>query len=302
MNALGLDIGGTKIAGALVDPDGTILQRVFRPTPADDPEGIVEVCREIQVELGGPTEAFTAGVAAAAFIDRKREAIYFAPNISWRDFPLKARMENALGLPVRIENDANAAGWAEFRFGAAKDAHSMMMLTMGTGVGGALIDDGVLLLGGFGSAGELGHMVIEPGGLECGCGNRGCLEQYASGTALMREARDVLSQPELSSEELEELLTQGHPGAQVAFERVCDAMGRGIASLVSVTDPEIVVIGGGVARAGSMLSDLIQARFLAHYPAATHKPVASVVVATLGNSAGVVGAADLARQQYGSEA
>jgi glucokinase len=302
VDTLGIDIGGTKIGGAIVDEAGTILHRVFRPTPATDPDRIVEVCLEIVHELTGIADAGALGVAAAAFLDQKREKVYFAPNIAWRDFPLKARMEDVVGMPVRIENDANAAGWAEFRFGAARDARSMMMLTMGTGVGGALIDNGVLMIGGFGSAGELGHIVIEPDGLLCGCGNRGCLEQYASGTALMRIARETVGNPELSSDDLAELLIAGNALAHSALETVCDAMGRGIASLVAVTDPEVVVIGGGVARAGSVLSDLIQSRFLAHYPPAALRPVASIVVATMGNSAGVVGAADLARTQFVTEA
>lgn len=295
MDALGVDIGGTKIAGAVVNDGGEILASAHRGTAADDPGEIIAAVCEIAQELAQHTTVATIGVAAAAFMDRLRERVYFAPNIAWADFPLKAELEKALKRPVRLENDANAAGWAEFRFGAARDANSMIMLTMGTGVGGAIIDDGVLMLGGFGSAGELGHIVIEPNGLQCGCGNRGCLEQYASGTALMRLARERLGRADLSSADLAELLTGGDPAAHEVFMEVCDSMGRGIASLVAVTDPETVVIGGGVAKAGVALGDLIQERFLAHYPAAKRKPVASVVVATLGNEAGVVGAADLAR-------
>ena len=295
MDAIGIDVGGTKIAGAVVDDNGVIITSIQKPTTAQSPEGIVETIAGIVDQLAGYDTNATLGVAAAAFMDRNREKVYFAPNISWADFPLKARLEEATGRSVRIENDANAAGWAEFRFGAAADSHSMIMLTMGTGVGGAVIDNGVLMLGGFGSAGELGHIVIEPGGLLCGCGNRGCLEQYASGTALMRHARERLGIPSLSSDHLAALLREGDAVAHEVFGEVCDAMGRGIASLVTVTDPETVVIGGGVAKAGVALSELIQSRFLAHYPAAKHKPVATVVLATLGNSAGVVGAADLAR-------
>ena len=302
VDAIGIDVGGTKIAGAVVADNGKILTSIQKPTSADNPEGIIETIAEIVQELGEYSTHPTIGVAAAAFLDRNREKVYFAPNISWRDFPLKARLEHALGRPVRVENDANAAGWAEFRFGAAAAANSMIMLTMGTGVGGAVIDNGVLMLGGFGAAGELGHIVIEPEGKLCGCGNRGCLEQYASGTALMELARERLADPELSATDLAVRLSEGDPLAKEVFTEVCDAMGRGIASLVAVTDPEVVVIGGGVAKAGSALSDLIHQRFLSHYPAAQHRPVATVVLATLGNSAGVVGAADLARHSVVSSA
>lgn len=298
MEALGIDIGGTKIAGAIVDSTGAVLEQVSHPTPADDPDAIVGICLEIYEEYAKTHKVGAVGVAAAAFLDRNREMVYFAPNIAWQNFPLKNKLEAALGVPVAVENDANAAGWAEFRFGAARHAQSMMMLTMGTGVGGALIDNGILMLGGFGSAGELGHIVIEPGGRLCGCGNRGCLEQYASGTALMRRSQEALGRPNLSAKEVEELLVAGDSVALSVLMEVCDAMGRGLASLVVVTDPEIIVIGGGVARAGMLLSDAIESRFLAHYPAASRKPVAKVVVATLGNTAGVIGAADLARAQY----
>lgn len=297
MEAIGIDIGGTKIAGAVVDSRGKVMSLVSHETPADNPDSIVEVCRTIVEQLGAGRSIGAVGVAAAAFLDRARDNVYFAPNISWRDFPLRARLEDSLGVMVRIENDANAAGWAEYRFGAAKNAQSMMMLTMGTGVGGALIDNGVLMVGGFGGAAELGHIVIHPGGLLCGCGNRGCLEQYASGTALMRVARETLGRPDLTPGDLENLLIAQDEQALSALMEVCDAMGRGLASLVVVTDPDVVVIGGGVARAGALLGDAIQERFHAHYPAASGKPTARVVVASLGNNAGVVGAADLARAQ-----
>jgi len=302
VDAIGIDVGGTKIAGALVSDGGEIVRSSHRPTNPDSPDSIVSAVLEIVAELDDSGLQPAVGVAAAAFMDRAREKIYFAPNIAWKDFPLKSILEQALGRPVRIENDANAAGWAEFRFGAARDVNSMLMLTMGTGVGGAVIDNGVLMLGGYGSAGELGHIVIERNGRECGCGNFGCLEQYASGTALMNQAREALGREDLSPEDLAALLEAGDPIAHDVFFEVCDAMGRGIASLVAVTDPETIVIGGGVARAGVALADMIQSRFLHHYPASDLKPVARVVVATLGNAAGVVGAADLARLHTQSSA
>jgi glucokinase len=302
VDAIGIDVGGTKIAGALVSDGGEIVRSSHRPTNPDSPDSIVSAVLEIVAELDDSGLQPAVGVAAAAFMDRAREKIYFAPNIAWKDFPLKSILEQALGRPVRIENDANAAGWAEFRFGAARDVNSMLMLTMGTGVGGAVIDNGVLMLGGYGSAGELGHIVIERNGRECGCGNFGCLEQYASGTALMNQAREALGREDLSPEDFAALIEAGDPIAHDVFFEVCDAMGRGIASLVAVTDPETIVIGGGVARAGVALADMIQSRFLHHYPASDLKPVASVVVATLGNAAGVVGAADLARLHTQSSA
>lgn len=296
VNALGIDIGGTKIAGALVDADGAILASSTRPTTASRPEGILEAVVDVVAELDPHARAGTVGVAVAAFLDRERTTVFFSPNISWVNYPLHQALTEALGRVVLIENDANAAGWAEFRFGAGRGARSMMMLTMGTGVGGALVDEGRLIIGGFGSAGELGHIVIDPGGRPCGCGNRGCLEQYASGTALMRVAREYLEDPGLTPDALAQALQNDHPRAMEALIEACDAMGRGIASLVSVTDPDVVVIGGGVAKAGPILATLIQQRFESHYPAAGKRPVATIEVASLGNTAGVIGAADLARR------
>lgn len=297
MYTCGIDIGGTKIAAGLVSAEGELAQRIERPTNPSDPQAIIDTVVDMVAELDGDQVARAVGVAAAAFLDRTRDRVYFAPNIAWSDFPLQDVLEQRLGRPVTLENDANAAGWAEFQFGAAKHAHSMVMLTMGTGVGGAIVEDGRLLIGGFGAAGELGHIIIQPGGLLCGCGNKGCLEQYASGTALMREARSDLNRPELTSEEMTELLLAGDRAAVAVLHRVCDAMGLGIASLVAVTDPEVVVIGGGVAKAGAMVSDPITEAFRRHYGAYERRPVPRIVVATMGNSAGVIGAADLARLQ-----
>ena len=302
MYTCGIDIGGTKIAAGLVSAEGELSQRIERPTNPSDPQAIIDTVVDMVAELDGDHVARAVGVAAAAFLDRTRDRVYFAPNIAWSDFPLQDVLEQRLLRPVTLENDANAAGWAEFQFGAAKHAHSMVMLTMGTGVGGAIVEDGRLLIGGFGAAGELGHIIIEPNGLLCGCGNRGCLEQYASGTALMREARSDLKRPELTSEEMTELLVTGDSAAIAVLHRVCDAMGRGITSLVAVTDPEVVVIGGGVAKAGSLVSDPITESFRRHYGAYDRRPVPRIVVATMGNSAGVIGAADLARLQRPSGA
>jgi glucokinase len=302
VDALGFDIGGTKIAGARVTPRGEAVAHASRPTTPDDPEGILVALAEIFQELGGQDVLPAVGVAVAAFLDRDRETLFFSPNISWQNFQLKAAVETRLGVPVVLENDANAAGWGEFRFGAGRDVSSMIMLTIGTGVGGALVDDGRLLVGGFGMAAELGHIIIEPGGRLCGCGNYGCLEQYASGTALMRDARERLGDESLTQSALTELLVEGNPHAIGALDGVARAMGRGIASLVAVTDPELIVIGGGVASAGEMLLAPLRESFLDTYGAGAKRPVATIAMATMGNTAGVVGAADLARAQMTSGA
>jgi glucokinase len=297
VDALGIDIGGTKIAGARVTPLGELVAHASRPTTPDNPGLILDALVEICEELGGHDDLSAVGVAVAAFLDRDRENLFFSPNIVWQNFPLKAEVEKRLGVPVLLENDANAAGWGEFRFGAARDVQSMIMLTIGTGVGGALVDDGRLLVGGFGMAAELGHIIIEPGGRLCGCGNHGCLEQYASGTALMRDARERLGDESLTQAAVTDLLREGNTHVLEALDGVARAMGRGIASLVAVTDPELIVIGGGVASAGDLLLEPIRKSFRDTYGAGARRPVAGIVAATMGNTAGVVGAADLARAQ-----
>ncbi len=297
MDALGIDIGGTKIAGGRVSSSGEVLVAASRPTTPDDPQGILDAIADLAAELGGAGTLSSVGIAVAAFLNRDRETLFFSPNLSWTNYPLKSAVSERLGLPVVVENDANAAGWGEFRFGAGAEVSSMVMLTIGTGVGGAIVDDGRLVVGGFGMAAELGHIIVEPGGRQCGCGNRGCLEQYASGTALMRDARERLGDSSLTQADLTDLIVQGDSGALASLEVIAGAIGRGVASLVAVTDPEIIVIGGGVASAGELLLTPMRESFRSTYGAGAKRPVADIVVATLGNTAGVVGAAELARAQ-----
>ncbi|MFM1953101.1 MAG: hypothetical protein RL187_310 [Actinomycetota bacterium] len=302
VDALGLDIGGTKIAGARVTSDGRVVGSTSIPTPLSGAKDIVDAIGTIVDELGSDDLIPSMGLAVAAFLNRERDRIFFSPNIDWDGFPLKEAVEQQVGMAVVLENDANAAGWGEFRFGAAADVSSMLMLTVGTGVGGALVDEGRLIVGGFGMAAELGHIIIDPGGRQCGCGNRGCLEQYASGTALMRDARERLERPSLTQDELSLLLRNRDALALESLTSIAHALGRGLASLVSVTDPESVVIGGGVASAGDLLLDPIRESFVDTYVAGSRRPLPGIVAATMGNTAGVVGAAELARAQSHLEA
>jgi len=189
MFTIGIDIGGTKIAGALVDAQGSIVREDRVPSPAGDPDAMVDAVVGLIERLSEGHEVLGAGVAAAGFIDADQSTIIYAPNISWRNEPFKAKLEAKLSIPVIIENDANAAAWAEYRYGAGRGYKHMIMLTIGTGVGGAVIADSHMLRGGFGIAGELGHIRVVPDGVLCGCGQHGCLESYASGSALLRAAK-----------------------------------------------------------------------------------------------------------------
>jgi glucokinase len=241
--------------------------------------------------------------------------MYHAPNIAaWRNEPLKSRIESKTSYPVLLENDANAAGWAEFRFGAGKDVQSMIMLTIGTGVGGAIISEGRLLKGGFGIGGELGHVLSVPGGRVCGCGLQGCLETYASGTALLLAARKLASSDspkgqrlkalaavdgELSGEMVYQAILENDPGASELITELGSHLGTALGSVfVPVLDPELAVIGCGVSAVGDKLMDPIRESFEKSLPAKGYRPELKVVKATFLNQAGLIGAADLARQAF----
>src|SRR5690606_14846257 len=180
--AIGVDIGGTKVAAAVVDAAGRVLRHEQRRTPAARPDSIRDVVVDLVGELTRSHPVAAVGVGAAGWIDADRSVVRYAPNLAWRDELLRGLLAAALGRPVVVENDANAAAWAEFRFGAARQAaHSMVLLTVGTGIGSGIVVGGELVRGGHGMAGEIGHTRAVPDGLPCGCGRRGCLEQYASG-------------------------------------------------------------------------------------------------------------------------
>ncbi|WP_403025378.1 ROK family glucokinase [Salinibacterium sp. GXW1014] len=314
MHAVGIDIGGTKIAGALVAEDGTILRSDRSPTPAGSPAEIVEVVVGMITRLAEGHDVMAAGVAAAGFIDEQQSTVYYAPNISWRNEPFRDRLMAELDLDVTIDNDANAAGWAEFRFGAGRGVDDMTMLTIGTGVGGAVVAGGHLMRGGFGAGAELGHLRVVPGGLPCGCGARGCIEQYGSGRALLRMANEIADvggiglrlaelreqNGTLRGEDVAELIAADDPGAVQALRELGGWLGQACASLGAVLDPRLFVFGGGVAAAGELLLAPIREAYLAHLPARGYHPEPKFVTAQLVNDAGVVGAADLARLHFRS--
>jgi glucokinase len=314
MYTVGIDIGGTKIAGALVDIDGNIVAESKVPTPAQDPDALVDAVVALVTELSLGREVLGVGVAAAGFIDADQANIIYAPNLSWRNEPFKAKLQAKLPLPVIIENDANAAAWAEFRYGAGKGFQHMVMLTIGTGVGGAVIVNGQMLRGGFGIAGELGHLRVVPNGKLCGCGQHGCLESYGSGTALLKAAKELASSDleigsrlreleaqagELTGAQVYTAILEKDPGALQILTELGTWLGEAIGSLTAVLDPQVVVIGGGVSAAGDVLLNPIREAYLAHLPARGFRPELEIKGAEFVNDAGVVGAADLVRSALG---
>jgi len=314
MHAIGIDVGGTKIAGALVDPAGNLLKELRVPTPGDDPQSVVNATAQIINELAEGQDVVGAGVAVPAFIDAAQSNIYYGTNLAYRNGPFKAEVEALVKVPVLLENDANAAGWAEYRYGAGRGTKHMAMLTIGTGVGGAIVVDSNLLRGGFGVAAELGHMRVVPQGRLCGCGQHGCIEQYASGTALLRAARELAASGKPEGAHLASLQREaGHldggmvgkaimdndPGSVALLRELGGWMGQAIASLSAVLDPEVVVIGGGVSALGAVLIDPIREAFQTHMPARGFRPELEIRAAEFLNDAGLVGAADLARVAFG---
>jgi glucokinase len=310
---IGVDVGGSKIAGGLVDEAGTILARTRRDTPSTDPSAIVSDVVAVVDELGADRQVDGIGVGSAGFVDAGRSTVLFAPNLAWRDVPVRDLVSRATGLTVVVENDANAAAWGEFQFGAAQDVvDDMVCVTVGTGIGGGVVLDGKLYRGAHGIGGELGHVRIVPDGHLCGCGNRGCVEQYASGRALVREAQELADSHSVFATRLLEM-AGGDPGAitgpmvtraaqegdEPARELIADLgrrLGEALASFAAILDPAVFVIGGGVSEAGELLTAPAVAAYHRNLTGRGFRPEAEIRIATLGNDAGIVGAADLARR------
>ena len=309
---VGIDVGGTKIAGGVVDEQGKILATARRESPATDTDAIEQNIQDLVAELRADHDIEAVGVGAAGFVDSRRSTVMFAPNLAWRDEPLRHDLEKRINLPVIIENDANAAAWGEFTFGAGEDVQDTLLVTVGTGVGGGIVLNGQLHRGAFGVAAEIGHMRVVPDGRICGCGNRGCWEQYASGTALVRDTKEQARQGSLIARSLLDraggnvedidgpLITEAaQAGDSFAREQLASLgkwLGEGIASLTAVLDPAVVVIGGGVSEAGDLLLEPVRDHFKANLTGRHYRPELEVRVALLGNKAGMIGAADLARR------
>jgi glucokinase len=311
---IGVDVGGTKVAAGVVDEHGNILASNRRDTPAEDHAGTRDTIVEVAAELARRfPEAAAVGIGAAAWIDAAGSTVLFAPNLAWRDEPLRDYVTKAVGLPTVLENDANVAAWAEFRFGAARDADdSMVMITVGTGIGGGIVLDGSLWRGANGIAGELGHIQSVPDGHPCGCGRLGCLEQYASGKALLRFGRaGARQEPDrarlllelaggdplaITGQQVTKAAQEGDGVARDAFTQIGYWLGVAMADLAQIFDPQVLVVGGGVIEAGDLLMGPTERTYRDQLAQRGRFPVAELKAAETGNTAGVVGAADLARR------
>lgn len=309
---IGIDVGGTKVLGGVVDESGKVLTTARQDTPRQGGSALTQTIADVAKELLERHSVSSIGVSAAGFVSSDRKTMLATPNIAdWNGVDLDGQLTKLIGLPVVIENDANAAAWGEAKFGAGKNQDHMMMLTVGTGIGGGIVVNGALYRGAFGIAAEFGHMRVVPDGHICGCGARGCFEQYASGNALLRHAREAINaSPEvarnllsrgdgtvagLTGQTIAEAAREGDPVALAAFNTTGQWLGAGIASLAVFLDPACVVIGGGVIDAGEILLKPTRESLERNMPFAGKHPYPKIIAAQLGNEAGLVGVADLAR-------
>ena len=309
--AIGVDIGGSKVAAGVVDDAGNVIDRERRETPGNDVAATESVIVEVVRSLSGRHDVTAVGIGAAGWIANDHNTVLFSPHLAWRNEPLRDALAERIGAPLIVSNDANAAAWAEYRFGVAQGQSVVVCVTLGTGIGGGLVLDGSMYRGAYGVACEYGHMTLVPDGHRCACGNRGCWEMYASGRALARDARELAAESPVAAAAMIELagsvdeltgpvVTAAAGAGDPAALSICTTMGRwlgrGLANLAAVLDPSMFVIGGGVSAAGDILVRPAREEFAHTLTGRGFRPTAAVELAALGPDAGLVGAADLARR------
>lgn len=293
---VGVDVGGTKVLAVRIGESGAVEQVATRPMPgrtaSEDAVEQAVADAAADVTLAEPPVAL--GVSAAGLVDASGERYLFGAHLPWRDWPVRARLAERTGHRVVLDNDANCAAYAELLAGAARGFGSAVLVTIGTGIGGALVLGGRLVRGAHGVAGEFGHMQAVPDGLACECGLSGCWEQYCSGRALERVTRVTLGR-HVDGPEVAAMALAGDEVARQAFASIGTWLGVGTAALVSAFDPEVVVVGGGVSAVGDLLLAPARAGLLDALQGTAHRPVPDIVPAALGPEAGAIGAALLAR-------
>jgi len=308
---VGVDIGGTKVMAGVVDAAGTVLAVEQRPTEGHDPTAVEDTIVDLVDAFAAKHAVAAVGIGAAGFVDSTRSVVMFAPHLSWRREPLRAKVAERLRLPVVVDNDANTAALAESRFGAGRGHRYVLCVTLGTGIGGALVLDNRVYRGANGMAGEFGHVQVVPDGHRCECGNRGCWEQYASGNALVREARELvragspMAQPlaalvdgdaeALLGPQITDAARAGDPLSQELLADVGRWLGTGLAGMTAAFDPHCIVVGGGLADAGDLLLAPARETFGRTLTGRGFRQPPVIAAATLGPRAGFVGAADMAR-------
>lgn len=311
MLTVGVDVGGTSVRAGVVNADGAVLDTARAATPSGE-EALEDAIGAAVAEVASRHKVSAVGLAVAGFVAPDRRTVRFAPHLAWRQAPVADRIAQRVGLPVVLEHDANAAALAEHRFGAARGARIAALVAIGTGIGGALLIDGKVFRGAHGVAPELGHLRLVPDGRPCPCGKNGCWERYCSGTALTTTAVELLARhPGVSTLMAREALgdsravtgrrvaaaaRDGDPLAKRAMADLARWLGEGLALVADVYDPEVVVIGGGVSESAPLFLDDARERYAAVVTGAGHRPLARIRTAQLGDDAGIVGVATLARE------
>ena len=309
MNIVGVDVGATKIAAGVISTEGKVLGRVRYPT-AKTPEKLLSGIVRVVSEVRDGFEVEAVCVAVPGLLLSQESMVVYSPNLhAIEGIRLKDELQPQIELPLTVENDNSAAAWGEFRFGAGKGTNYLVFIGIGTGIGGGIVIQGQLVRGAQGAAGELGHVTIQATGPRCACGNRGCLEAFASGTAIGRRAREVArekpnsalgllaAEREVLGEDVTRLALAGDRVALSVLKEVARWLGIGLAGFVNVFNPEVVVVGGGAMEGGLMLGAAREEiRLRARSPG---RYLVEVREAALGLDSGVIGAAALARDPSG---
>ncbi|MGW0869707.1 ROK family protein [Streptomyces sp. NPDC002740] len=297
-HVIALDVGGTGMKAALVGADGALLHRARRPTGRErGPDAVVAGILDFAAELRGHgvrqfgEPAAAAGVAVPGIVDEANGLAAYAANLGWRDVPLRALLADRLDAPVALGHDVRTGGLAEGRIGAGRGADRFLFVALGTGIAGAIGVDGRVEAGAHGFAGEIGHIVVRPGGIPCPCGQHGCLERFASAAAVSEAWAAACGDPEADAADCAKAVMSGDPNAVRIWQTAVDALADGLVTALTLLDPRTLVIGGGLAEAGETLftplRDAVRRRV-------TFQKLPEIVPAALGDSAGCLGAGLLA--------
>lgn len=311
MIAIGIDIGGTSIKGGSVTTDGKVLKTFSMPVVKGENQNVtidklINVIRDFISENHYDGQILGIGLGIPGMIDSPKGLVFASSNLKWENLPIVNKLENALHLPIKITNDANAAALGEATFGAGSKYNSSIMITLGTGVGGGVIIDHKLFEGNEGKGTELGHMVIVPKGLPCGCGRKGCLEQYASATALIRETKAKMLEhkdskmwslvnniDEVNGKTAFDAEKLGDVFAKEVIDNYIFYLGEGLLNFCNIFRPNCIILSGGIAKQGENLNSRLRAYMSDQHYGYTNSPVVDLVTAQLGYDAGIIGAASL---------
>lgn len=309
---VGFDIGGTNARAAVVDARGSIIEVISTATP-HTAVALTEAIVTMVEQLRSRHQIGAVGVALAGFLDPECEFVRFAPHLAWRDDqPIRRELEEAIGLPVRLEHDANAAAWGEYRYGAARDMDTWVFFAVGTGIGATLMHRGEIYRGAFGTAPEFGHITVVPGGRVCSCGKQGCLERYASGTSLVDCAIDMATkggfwhcdlyravvEKRATGHDIMAAARDGDALGMAAVDSFSTWLGCGLAIVADVLDPAHIVLGGGVSEDADLFLDDAVRSMEQNIVGAAYRPHPQILRAELGSRAGMIGVADLARELH----